>query len=97
LNGSGGVPKLPNTHTPDRRKHTVNLIFLAKVTGGEFGVTPRKTLGEYLDESHWFPLDDTPVIYPPVARRICDDAAQGFPAGAIYLGNVWVPESENEH
>jgi ADP-ribose pyrophosphatase YjhB (NUDIX family) len=82
--------------SPDRRKHTVNLIFLAEVTGGEFGVTPRKTLGEYLDEPHWFPLDDTPVFYPPVARRICDDAAQGFSAGAIYLGNVWVSEPENE-
>ena len=81
--------------SPDRRKHTVNLIFLAEIRGGEFGVTPRKTLGEYLDEPHWFPLDNMPVFYPPVARRICDGAAQGFPDGAIYLGNVWVPESEN--
>ena len=56
--------------SPDRRKHTVNLIFLAEITGGEFGVTPKKTLGEHLDEAHWFPLDDTPVFYPPVARRI---------------------------
>jgi ADP-ribose pyrophosphatase YjhB (NUDIX family) len=82
--------------SPDRRRHTLNLIFLAEMTGGEFGVTPGRTLGEYLDEPHWFPLDDTPAFLPPVARRICDDAAQGFPHGAIYLGNVWVSEPESE-
>jgi ADP-ribose pyrophosphatase YjhB (NUDIX family) len=92
----GKLLYLADVISPDRRKHTVNLIFLAEVTGGEFGVTPRKTLGEHLDEPHWFPLDDMPAFYPPVARPICDDAAQGFSASAIYLGNVWVPESENE-
>ncbi|GEM_PF-4490545 len=82
--------------SPDRREHIVCLILLAEITGGEFGVTPRSTLGERLDEPHWFPLDDTPVCYPPVARHICDEAAQGFSAGAIYPGYVWVSEPENE-
>jgi ADP-ribose pyrophosphatase YjhB (NUDIX family) len=92
----GRLLYLADVISPDRRKHTVNLIFLAEVTGGEFGVTPRKTLGEHLDEPHWFSLDDMPTFYPPVAQRIRDDAARGFPDGAIYLGNVWVSELENE-
>jgi len=92
----GKLAYVADVISPDRRKHTVNLIFLAEITGGEFGVPRGRTLGEYLDEPHWFPLDEVPTFYPPVAQRIRDDAARGFPDGATYLGNVWVSEPENE-
>ena len=83
---------LADVISPDRRKHTVNLFFLGEIVGGEFGVTPAKTLGEHLDEPQWFPLDDLPTLYPPIGDRLREDAQRGFSEAAVYLGNLWTTE-----
>ena len=88
----GKLVYLADVISPDRRKHTLNLFFLGEITGGEFGVTPQKTLGEHLDEPHWAPLADLPRIYPPIAERLQEDANRGFSEGAVYLGNLWTTE-----
>jgi len=75
-----------------RRKHTVNLFFVCREAGGEFGVTPPKAGGEHLDEPHWVQLHSLPTIYPPIADRLVQDAARGFPERAMYLGNLWTTE-----
>jgi ADP-ribose pyrophosphatase YjhB (NUDIX family) len=88
----GKLVYLADVISPDRRKHTLNLFFLGEIIGGEFGVTPQKTLGEHLDEPHWMPLADLPRIYPPIAERLQEDVNRGFSEGAVYLGNLWTTE-----
>jgi 8-oxo-dGTP diphosphatase len=75
-----------------RRKYTVNLFFVCREAGGDFGATPSKQAGEHLDEPHWVRLDSLPPLYPPIADRLVHDAAHGLAADATYLGNLWTTE-----
>jgi ADP-ribose pyrophosphatase YjhB (NUDIX family) len=88
----GNLVYVADVISPDHRKHDVNLFFLGEAVGGEFGVTPAKTLGEHLDVPEWFALDDLPTFYPPIGDRLREDAQRGFPEAAVYLGNLWTPQ-----
>jgi len=72
---------------PDKRRHVVNLYFLARITGGEL------TLGDEpnLVELRFVPLDELNgiALYPDIRRELRDAVEAGLPNRAAYLGNLW--------
>lgn len=69
-------------------RHIVNLIYAARVTGGELSVGKEDGA---LRDAVWQPRDELPglTMYPPIGLALLTRWDAGFAGPPLELGNIW--------
>lgn len=76
---------------PWGQRHSLNLIFLCKVVGGELREGKMNDPRRRFDETLLMPLEELPSenFYPPVTGVLHASWEEDFETPTLYLGNLW--------
>lgn len=88
----GAPVLLSDTIDPSGRRHVVNIVFAAEVTGGAITPCPvdsRVEAVDLVDPAELSSLD----LRPPLAAEILAILASGEGGGAVYAGSPFTPET----